>query len=419
MLYPLSLVACEERFGSWMVEYGYANYVTPRKLLQHARVGADGQIEMAGRKFGTLAVLFEPLPPPELMDFLERFAGNGGKLIWSGPPPRFDLSAQPVLGRWQKLFGVKTLQFGVEGQVADGRTIQFSGMLGKVPAQTVLTEFLVDLTYPIEPDAGAEVVARVGQRTVGIHRRLAGNGSATFLGFRPRDDQSASLGAEVRTWFEILLALGAYPGSGPDPAGNDNPSVVSRTTAYVACRFPNGTTSLAAHYRTHEESWPGGFHRDAQQDQEILTRNPLPPATLSLRGLQVNGRHVSFQGELTMAFRLDGAGSLVAFAGHNCRSITIDGREYVFASQPVALAAWAPVLPQRQVPGGAVMEVWVHGEAAMTLPLPAGVKGGQLYFAGGRPGSFGEKVACDCPGGVLQFNALNAWPQKHLFFVAG
>ena len=121
--------------------------------------------------------------------------------------------------------------------------------------------------YPVEPDAGAEVVARVGQKVVGIHRPTAGNGSATFLGFRPRDDQSASLGAEARTWFEILLALGAYPGSGAEPAGNDNPSVVSRTTPYVACRFPNGTTSLAAHYRTHEESWPGGFHRDAKQDR--------------------------------------------------------------------------------------------------------------------------------------------------------
>ena len=65
---------------------------------------------------------------------------------------------------------------------------------------------------------------------MGTHRATARNGSATFLGFRPRDDQSASLGAEVRTWFEILLALGAYPGSGASRARNDNPSVVSRTT---------------------------------------------------------------------------------------------------------------------------------------------------------------------------------------------
>jgi hypothetical protein len=120
-----------------------------------------------------------------------------------------------------------------------------------------------------------------------------------------------------------------------------------------------------------------------------------------------------------MAFRLDGAGSLVGFAGHNCRRIAIDGREFVFASQPVSLAAWAPVLPQRRVPGGAVIEIWVHGEAAMTLPLPAGVKGGELYFEGERVGSFGGRVACDCSGGVLHFNALKAWAQKHLFFVAG
>ena len=64
-----------------------------------------------------------------------------------------------------------------------------------------------------------------------------------------------------------------------------------------------------------------------------------------------------------------------------------------------------------------VMEVWVHGEAAMSLPLPAGVKGGELYFEGGRLASFGAKVACDCSGGVLRFDALNAWPQKYLFFV--
>ena len=120
-----------------------------------------------------------------------------------------------------------------------------------------------------------------------------------------------------------------------------------------------------------------------------------------------------------MAFRLDGTGSLVAFAGHNCQKVVIDGREFAFASRPVSLAAWAPVPPQRQVPGGAVMEVWVHGEAAMTVPLPAGVKDGELYFEGGRLGSFGAKVAFDCSGGVLRFNALNAWPQKHLFFVAG
>ncbi len=418
MIYPLSLVACEERFGSWMVQYGYANYVTPRKLLEHGKVGTDGRIEMAGRKFGTLAILFEPLPPPELMEFIEKFANSGGKLIWSGPPPRVDLSNQPILVKWQKLFGVKALQFGVEGQIADGWQVQFSSALGKVAPQTVLTDFLVDRIYPIEPEADAEVVAKVGAKIVGTHRTVAKNGSATFLGFRPRDDQSASLGIEVRTWFEILVALGAYPGSGPDAGRNDNPNIVSRSTPYVACRFPNGTTTVAAHYRAHEESWPGGFHRDAKQDQEILAKNPLPSAALELRDFQVNGHRVSFQGELTVAFRLDAAGALAAFAGHNCQKITVDGREFVFASNPMPLAAWAPVLPERRIPGGAVMEVWAHGESDMTLPLPAGVTKGELYFQGGKVGSFGEKTPCDCSGGILRFKALNSWPQKHLFLVA-
>ena len=133
----------------------------------------------------------------------------------------------------------------------------------------------------------------------------------------------------------------------------------------------------------------------------------------------MNGHRVTFDGELTMAFRLDGAGSLAAFAGYNCQKVMVDSREFVFASQPVSQVAWAPVLPERRVPGGAILEIWVHGEAAMSLPLPGGVKGGELYFEGSHVGAFGAKVACECSDGLMRFNALNGWPQKHLFFVAG
>ena len=121
MLYPLSLVACEERFGSWMVQYGYANYVTPRKLLQHGQRGngwadRDGraQVRHAGGAVRAVAAARAGGVSGSSL------SASGGKLIWSGPPPRLDLSGQPVLGRWQKLFGVKALQFGVEGQDADG-----------------------------------------------------------------------------------------------------------------------------------------------------------------------------------------------------------------------------------------------------------------------------------------------------------
>ncbi|MBI3851048.1 MAG: hypothetical protein HY298_12345 [Verrucomicrobia bacterium] len=419
MLYPLSLVACEERFGSWMVQYGYANYVTPRKLLERGRVNEDGKIEMAGRKFGTLAVLFEPLPPVELLPFMEKFVEVGGKLVWSGPPPRLDLSGQSILARWQTLVGVKNVAFGVEGQEMPGRQIHFTGVLKSVLPQTVLTDFLVDLVYPVEPDAGVEIVANLNKEIVGVHRATAKGGSATFLGFRPRDDQAASLGEEVRTWFEILFALGAYPKTQANAPANDNPSVVSRTTPYLACSFPNGTTSIAVHYRTHEESWPGGFHRDAKQDAEILARNPLPPDRLELRDFAVNGHRVNYDGLLTVAFRLDDRGALIGFAGHNCRRIVVDGHEHNFASQPMALMAWAPVLPARRVPGGAVLELWVKGDAEVSVPLSAGVTKGRLFFRGARPGSLGEAVESVCENGGLRFKAQGAWGQRHLLFVAG
>lgn len=417
MLYPLSLVACEERFGSWMVQYGYANYVTPQRLLQHGRVGADGKIEMVGRQFGAVAVLFEPLPPVGLLEFLEQFANAGGKVIWSGPPCHFDLAGKSVLAKWQELFGVKALRFDREGQGFGGWQVQFSGALAKVPSQTILTDFLVDLIYPVEPAEGAEVVAKTGKEIIGVHRKFGPRGSATFLGFRPRDDQAASLGAEARTWFEILLALGAYPGRKPDAELNDNPSVVSRTSPYVACRFPNGTTTVAAHYRSHEESWPGGFHRDDKQDAEILTRNPLPSGALALKDFAVNGHRVDYDGSLTVAIRVGANGSLLAFAGHDCQQIKIDGREHVFASVPVATIAWAPVLAERRVTGGAILELWVHGEAEITIPLPAGVTAGELYGQGARLDSFGERIAGECSGGSLRFKALRGWGQRHFFVV--
>jgi hypothetical protein len=416
MLYPLSLVACEERFGSWMVQYGYANYVTPRKLLERGRVTDDGEIELARRRFGTLAVLFEPLPPAGLLPFMEKFAEAGGKLIWSGPPPRLDFSGQPVLARWQKLFGVKGVAFGVEGHAAPGRQIRFAGALKNVSPQTVLADFLVDLIYPVQAEANVETVATVNKQVIGAHRVTAKGGSVTFLGFRPRDDQAASLGEEVRTWFEILFAVGAYPKSRPDGLTNDNPSVVSRTTPYVACRFPNGTTTVAAHYRSHEESWPGGFHRDADKDKEALAQNPLPPDKLELRDLAVNGHRISYDGSLALAFRLDSRGALEAFAGYDCRQIVIDGRTHEFADKPVALAAWSPVQKNRCVPGGAVMELWTQGEAELRVPLSAGVSQGRLFSVGPRPGSVGDPVSCTIENGLLRFKSQAG--HRHLLLVA-
>jgi hypothetical protein len=419
MLYPLSLVACEERFGSWMTQYGYANYITPEKLLALGRVTTDGKIEMCGRRFGTVAVLFEPLPPPGLLPLLEQLVQRGGKLVWSGPPPRLDLSGQPALERWQHLCGVKSLQFDREGIMVPGEVIKFDGALKNVPPQTLLTDFLVDLTYPVEPAPDATPVARVNGDVVGITRAMPGGGSATFLGFRPRDDQSASLGYETRTWFEILKALGAYPKSRPEVAVEDNPAVVSRETPYLATRFPNGAVAVAAHYRAHNETWGGNIHRDAKQDEAMLAKNPLPSDRLDLRDFQVAGYTLNFTGRGIVAFRLDARGRLAAFGGHGCSSIRIDGRDHVFADRPVGHVAWAPVPPERRVPGGAVMELWVQGEANLRLPLPEHVGSARVFLQGPRPGSAGGEVAASVRERTLEFQSRAGWGQAHLYVVPG
>ena len=416
MLYPLSLVACEERFGSWMVQYGYANYITPEKLLELGRVTADGHIELCGRRFGALAVLFEPLPPPELLPFLEEFVARGGRLVWSGPPPRLDFGGGRALDRWQRLCGVRELQCHIEGIIAAGGIVEFSGALRNVPPQTILTDFLVDWIWPVEPDAGTEVVARVEQETIGVRRVLSGGGSVTFLGFRPRDDQAASLGYETRTWFEVLRALGAYPGSRPD-SDADNPTVVSRESPYLATRFPNGAIAVAAHYRRHVEAWPGGFHRDAEADRLVLEKNPLPDDRLDLRQFRVAGRTLDFQGRLVMAFRMDARGRLAAFAGYDCASIRIDGRDHVFADAPLPHIAWAPVPPERRVPGGAVMEFWVRGQGALRIPLPEDVRAVRLFLQGARPDSAGAAVPAQVQDGELRFRAEPGWGAAHGFVV--
>ena len=414
MLYPMSLVACEERFGSWMVQYGYANYVTAEKLLLRARIGSKGWLEMAGRQFNTIVVLFEPLPPPGLLPFLEQFSAQGGKVIWSGPPPRFDLSGGAILQAWQQLFGVAavTESFGLK---APGARVEFENSLLPVPTQTILTDFLVDLIYPVQPVAGAQPVARSDRRIVGVQMVTNAGGSRTFLGFRPRDDQAASLGYETRTWFEILKALGAYPKSRLDLDAEDNPVVVSRTSPCLATRFPNGATVLAAHYCRHVESWPGGFHRDAKQDAAILADNPLPTEELKLQGLAVNGHRIDYEGRLIVGFRLAADGSLAAFGGQHCQSIRLNGREHRFADQPMVQLAWAPVAENRRVPNGALLELWVDGTGKVSIPLPDGIFQGRLTFQGALLGSAGETIAAKITERRLVFEAHADWPQKHLY----
>lgn len=421
MLYPLSLVAWEERFGSWMIQYGYANYATPEVLLKQGEI-ADGGLVLAGRRFTTIAVLFEPLPPPGLLPMLEKFVESGGRLVWAGPPPRLDLDGSPVLDRWRQLVGVKSLLFEREGHPAAGGVIEFAEILKPAPSQTILSDFLVDLVYPVEPADGADAiaVARVAGQTIGLHRRV-GRGSVTFLGFRPRDDQAASLGVEARTWFEILKALGAYPKSRPDAPADDDPSIVSRTSPYLATRFPNGTIMLAAHYRSHVESWPGGFQRDAARDRAILERNPLPSDAIEVDELWVSGRRVTYRGRLAVALRLDDAENLIAFGGHGTSGVRIDGREHRFADVPLDFIAFSPLPEDRRVPGGAIMMVWLQGQgnAEVRIPCPVGLNSPRVFQQGPLPGSPGAQVTATIRDGLLVIPGLPGGGEQLLYVLPG
>lgn len=416
MLYPMDLVAVDERFGSWMTQYGYANLITADKLVERGKV-VGSAVEVGGRRFTTLAATFEPFPSARLLDLMRQFAEAGGRVIWSGPPPVLTKEGDDALSPWEELFGVRYEPGPDEGQLSPGRQVTFEGPLSTVAPQIILTEYLPDRTYPVTPLEGTVPVARVKGRIVGTHRALAGGGTATFLGYRPRDDQSQSLGYDVRNWFEVLCALGAYPPSGRFEGINDNTEVLSRTGPQLVCRFPNGAIAIANHLRSVEEDWPGGFSRNEEQDSKYLERVPPPTLDLRLRDFRVNGHTVTYIGVAPLAFRVDEQGRLLAFAGSWTDRVTIDGHETVFADQPLSLVSWAPIPPQRRVPGGAILQARIQGEGTVRIPA-VGLPEGVLMFAeGATPGSRGEPVPCRLEGGALVFTTTRSTANRWLYVV--
>lgn len=391
MLYPLDLVAAEERFGSWMTQYGYANYITQAKLLERGTV-RGGAIEIAGRRFTTLATLFEPFPSPRLLEMMRDLSAQGGRVIWSGPPPVLDADGNPATSAWNDLFGVDYTPEPGDGLLVPGREIQFSGELAKVPPQTILTDMLVDRIYPVTTRGDTTAAATTQDWTVGTVLPTDAGGSLTYLGFRPRDDQAASLGYETRTWFEVLNALGAYPASSVFEGLNDNPEYLSRTTPYLACRFPNGTVAVAPHFRAMEEGWPGGFSRNEAEDAAYLAEHPAPSDEIHLRDFHVAGHTVDYDGRNAVAFRVDGSGHLIAFAGSACNGITVDGVHYGFADHAFDQIAWAPVAEARRIPGGAYLQVLARGNGALRIPAPPLPARLQFVTEGQTPGSRGNPV---------------------------
>jgi hypothetical protein len=322
-----------------------------------------------------------------------------------------------ALGTWKDLLGVDYTPGWNEGVMAPGQQITFEGTLAGVSPQIILTDFLVDRIYPVAPREGTETVARVKGRVVGTHRRFAGGGSATFLGYRPRDDQSRSLGYETRNWFEVLTALGAYPPTGTFAGVNDNTEYLSRTTDTLACRFPNGAVAIARHLRELEEDWGGGFARNQDEDRAYLERCPPPSEELHLRDFRVNGHTVTYDGVGAVAFRVNAEGDLIAFAGGGCKGITIDGKTTVFADQEIPQLAWAPLPEVRRVENGAVVQVRVHGTGTIRIPARTLPENLELVAEGPTPGSRGEGVPSQREGDALVFRAEGAASGRWLYGV--
>ncbi len=416
MLYPFDLVAVEERFGSWMTQYGYADMMTQNKVVECGQV-KDGALILGGRRYTTLAATFEPFPKPELLELMKTLAEQGGKVIWSGPPPVIDNNGNHILQAWQDMFGVDYSPSRNEGLMAPGRQVAFEGILEKVPSQVILTDLLVDHIYPVSPRAGSQVVAGAQNHILGVHRVLPSNGSFTFLGFRPRDDQSASLGYETRTWFEVYNALGSYPGTGKSGEINDNTEYLSRTTDYLFCRFPNGTVAVAKHFFNYEEGWPGGFARNPEEDKKILESRPLPSDEIHLKDQVVNGHKVTFDGTSAMAFRRDSAGNLIAFAGSNCNEITFDGKTVQFADQKLPQLAWAPVPENRQIPNGARVQLKVYGTGKIRIPAESLSSPMDAFVEGPTPGSRGETVPSALEDGKIVIDITPSIQGRWIYLV--
>ena len=406
MLYPLDLVSVEERFGSWMTQYAYANQITQAKLLELGEV-RDGALHVAGRRYTTLATTFEPFPSERLLALMKSLVEQGGRLIWSGPPPLLTLEGGDARTPWCDLFGVDYEPMRSNGYLVPGRQVTFEGLLAPVPAQTVLTDFLVDRIYPVTPREGTQLVARITDHVIGTHRN-AGAGTATYLGYRPRDDQSQSLGYDVRNWFEVLDTLGAYAPTGAFADINDNPEYLSRTGDVVACRFPNGAIALAPHLRLYEERWPGGFARKPEEDQAIMDAYPPPSDAITLDDYKVNGHTLTYHGTNAMTFRVDAEHRLIAFAGENAQCLTIDGTTTTYADRPMPLVSWGPVDKSRRVEGGAVMQIIVHGGGTVRIPAPGVPEAFELVAQGPTLGSRGDTIPATLENGVIVFDAAPA-----------
>ncbi len=361
-LYPLELNYTEERFGSWMTQYGYCNYITEAKLLEFAVTDGCGHIKIGDYTYRALVVMYEPFISEKTMIFLRDFVSGGGKLLWQAVWPVMSEEGGSVPEDFKKLFGIKSIIASCRPYTAMGQKICFSGSFKDIEPMPVITDLLPDYVYPLEI-ADGEAVAYLGDHPVASYKRYENNGTALYCGFRPRDDQSASLGYDIDTFFRLLLHIGAYD--------QDSLEIKSRPAGakYVMNSFPNGSVAIANHYRTFDEAWDGQFFRNRELDAKFLEGRMLPPLDITLEEEILDGHKVTYSGQNLLIYNY-ADGGLSAYRGQGTAEIKIDGREFLFADRPVDIQ-WGKIRDQFLCEG--INEVYIlncNTPAKLRLPIP-------------------------------------------------
>ena len=360
-IYPLDLNYVEERFGSWMVQYGYTDYITEEQLQKHFAGMANGKLAVKDRQYGTLLVMYSPLASQSTLDIIEQFLKGGGCVVWCSSPvlaPEGKLSQ-----KWLDLFGIQAFEFGIGGIAAKGENIYFQNLLAGIGRMEILTDMLPDFIYPVKPGLETTVIAAAEGRTMGTMKKYRSGGKAVFLGLRPRDDQSCSTGKDIGTLFDILMRLGCYEASGCEalsrPAGS----------RYIINHFPNGSVSIANHMRTIRENWYGSFFRDEEEDKKILERVQLTPQEIKLNRTALLEHTITYSGRGALTYRLQPDGQLDGFAGRNTMGIEIDGAAHMFTEHPADIA-WFRIADEDldEVASGAYA-VKCSEQGRLTLPF--------------------------------------------------
>lgn len=101
----------------------------------------------------------------------------------------------------------------------------------------------------------------------------------------------------------------------------------------------------------------------------------------------MNGHDITFEGTLTMAFRMNDKNELIAFEGQNCSQVEIDGKAYKFSDKPMKKIAFVPSLDKSKQE----IKVYAEGEGQLLIPLSKSMNPNKIIITDER----GKKIKYD------------------------